>query len=403
MTTFILDLDSPAFIRNPYPTYQELLESKLPVLVTDEDPLGAVNRTWFFVDYNEVERILKTPSFLTKVVEQADTEASVSVMRDNLVNTDPPQHTRLRSLVSRKFSGTSLQRMSGRIRKIARDHLDAVPDKSQADFISDVAQPFPVSVIAEMFGVPESDFIKIFLWAQKISPGADSKKQYEGRVLKEKHEAVNEFCEYLTYLFEKKRREPEDDLISYLVHVQDSSGGLSRDELLSMCVFTLIAGHETTTNLLGNGLYTLLNHPEEWERLKCSENLMQTVIEELLRFEGPLHISTYRKVKEDVVFNDHLLRKGDQVCGLIAAANRDPDMFDWPHRFIIDRKPNKHLGFGAGYHYCLGAGLARMETAIMLSEIIATYPDLILMEFEEEWHLTSFFRGLRSLPVSLVS
>jgi cytochrome P450 len=266
------------------------------------------------------------------------------------------------------------------------------------EFMSDFALPLPVIVIAELLGVPPEDQSTFHAWSNKFITSIDAVRASEDS-RKESQQAVASLAGYFADLIRLRREQPRGDLISALIQARDSQDRLSEDELIAMCMLLLIAGHETTVNLLGNGLLTLLNHPEQLFRLKGDPGLLPSAIEEMLRFESPVQRATFRITKEAIEIGGTTIEKNQQISAVIGAANRDPDQFLHAEEFDIARQPNRHLAFGLGIHFCLGAPLARTEARIGFERLLEQFPDLHLASETPRWNPNTFFRGLTILPV----
>ena len=315
----------------------------------------------------------------------------------NMLDTDPPDHERLRALVSKAFTPRLIERMRPRVRAIADELLDAVQDKGEMDLIDDYAFPLPITVIAELLGVSAEDRNKFREWSNAAVSG-DTTQEYVERILLPHMQA---FTGYLREMFDEKRRNPRDDLISALVQAEEAGDKLGEDELLGMVFLLLIAGHETTVNLIGNGVLALLTHPDQLRRLREDPALIKPAIEELLRYDGPVETSTERFAREDVQIGDIIVQRGEMVLVVLASADHDPERFEDPDDLDITRADNKHLAFGKGIHFCLGAPLARMEGQIAINTLLRRMPDLRLKDPPEFliWRPGLLLRGLKGLPV----
>jgi cytochrome P450 len=315
----------------------------------------------------------------------------------NFLFVDPPDHKRLRGLVSKAFTPRLIEQMRGRVQAVADALLDRVQEKGAMDLIDDYAYPLPITVIAELLGVPADDRYKFREWAVTAASG-NRTQEYTEKVLVPHMRA---FTDYLRAMFEEKRKNPEDDLISALVRAEEAGDKLSEDELLGTLFLLLVAGYETTVNLIGNGTLALLQHPDQLQKLRNDPSLIKGAIEELLRYDGPFEISTERIAREDVIIGETLIPKGEVVMTVIAAADRDPERFSEPDTLKVTRVGNKHLAFGKGIHYCLGAPLARMEGQIAIGTLLRRMPNLRLKGSPESltWRPGLIFRGLQGLPV----
>lgn len=393
----VAKLASPGFIADPYPTYQYLRESEPMTYVPDSGPLGGF---WLATRYEDVKAVLGNRLF------SKDMRPFIPPERQNPVGLsmlfrDPPDHTRLRSLVSKAFTPRMIEGLEPRISEIADDLVARAREEGEADVIRDLALPLPVIVIAEMLGVPQEDRDKFRAWSGEIIAGGDLARDYEERQ-KRSLAASKELMGYLTELIEARRRQRENDLISGLIDARDEQDALSEEELLGNCMLLLIAGHETTVNLIGNGTLALLRHPDQLERLRREPDLAESAIEEALRFESPVQQATFHVATEEMELGGQEIGENEQVSAVLASANRDPEQFPDPDRFDISRQPNRHLAFGRGPHFCLGAPLARLESRITLPKLFASLPTLDFANDEPlSWRANTSFRGLESLPVSL--
>ena len=310
----------------------------------------------------------------------------------HVLNLDPPDHTRLRRLVSSAFTPRRIRELEPRIIEVAARCLDAIEGEDEFDLISQLAMPLPVTVIAELLGVPIED--------------QDHFRDLVDRLLRPADDAAGmaagmEMIQYINRAIEHRKSEPGDDLLSALIHLEEEGDRLDHSELLSMVQLLLIAGHETTVNLIGNGMLELMSHPDQFEMLREDESLLDSAIEEMLRFNGPVETTFPRFAYEDVELDGVTVECGDQVIPVLLAANRDPSRFDDPDRFDITRDPNKHIGFGFGIHYCLGAPLARLEAKVAFQALLQRHPNMQLAVRREalEWTPDPFLRGVRELPV----
>jgi cytochrome P450 len=397
-----VDLFDPAFKADPYPTYSEL-RSSAPVhritlpdgrdvwLVTRHEDVLAVFKDERFV---KNWRKVLTPEQLAQIPPIPEVMEPLSA---NMLDTDPPDHRRLRALVSKAFTPRLIEHMRPRVQEIADTLLDAVQDRGEMDLIDDYAFPLPITVIAELLGVPAEDRNSFREWSDAAVSGDTSREHLE-KVLIPNMQA---FIDYLRQMFEEKRRNPAEDLISALVRAEEAGDQLSEDELLGMVFLLLVAGHETTVNLIGNGVLALLQHPDQLEKLRADPSLIRDAVEELLRFDGPVETSTERFAREDVRIGETVIPRGEMVLVVIAAADRDPDRFPDPDALDITRSDNKHLAFGKGIHHCLGAPLARMEGQIAISTLLRRMPELRLKGSPESlsWRPGMVLRGLQGLPV----
>lgn len=393
------DLFSPRFKANPFPLYAHLRESE-PVYC-HVAPYGA--HIWYITRYEDVAAVLKDNERFTKIPPYQKRPGSqtggVSVfhmINRNMLFADPPDHTRLRRLVSQAFTPRRIEQLTPRIGQIAKSLVDNVYTNKKMDFIADFAFPLPVQVIMEMLGIPLADREDVLAWSQAIiAPGR------HGITLKERKQHVRAFVAYLEKMFTLRAKRPEDDLISALVAAEEGGDRLNAAELSSMVALLFVTGHETVVNLLGNGLLVLLQHPQVWEDLRHNPQPLPAVIEELLRIDGPVETSTTRWAAVDLTFHGHQIKAGDTVRVVLTSANRDGRVFEAADQFLPQREHNPHLAFGLGIHYCLGAPLARLEGRIALQTLLDTLPHLTLAHppSDLEWHTGVIFRGLKTLPL----
>jgi cytochrome P450 len=399
------DLFDPGFKANPYPAYAQLRSDDPIHRVTLPDGRGM----WLVTRYEDVVAVLKDERFVkdwhnAMTPEQlAQIPPIPEVMKPlsrNMLDTDPPDHERLRALVSKAFTPRLIERMRPRVQAIADALLDAVQEEGEMDLIDDYAFPLPITVIAELLGVSAEDRNKFREWSNAAVSG-DTTQEYVEKVLLPHMQA---FTDYLRAMLEEKRRNPKDDLISALVRAEEAGDKLSEDELLAMVFLLLVAGHETTVNLIGNGMLALLQHPDQLQRLREDPSLIKPAIEELLRYDGPVETSTERFAREDVRIGGTVIPRGEMVLVVIASADHDPERFPEPDALDIARADNKHLAFGKGIHFCLGAPLARMEGQIAINTLLRRMPDLRLKDSPEslDWRPGLVLRGLKRLPVSIM-
>jgi cytochrome P450 len=313
-----------------------------------------------------------------------------------MLRLDPPDHTRLRNLVSKAFTPRAVQRMRPVVEKYVDELLGRLDGRRDMELIADFAAPLPVSVIAEMLGVPVSDRERFRHWSDEaVRTLGDNTLADRRRAIA----AMDELGEYLETIAEARRRAPREDLISELVRVEEAGDRLSRVELFATCVLLLVAGNETTTKLIGNSIVALLRNPQQLERLRREPERIPAALEELLRYDGPVQL-TSRMVTEDRELRGHRLRRGQQLVLVLAAANRDPEQFEDPDRLDVTRADVRHLAFGHGLHFCLGAQLARLEGTLALEALVTRFPAMRLAG-PIQWGDNTVLRGPRSLPLAL--
>ena len=362
-------------------------------------------RTFQFVmAHGDVVSALRSPTIgkeperhLPEVDADFAMEGPFAVLGRNMLFVDPPDHTRLRRLVRDGFSNRAMDALEPRINQIAENLVDRIAGADEFDLISEFALPLPVTVIAEMLGVPLADQDRFRAWTQAIlGRGVDSEEEI---ML-----AGMEFVNYLNDLASERRANPTDDLTSYLLHTSEDGDSLSHEEFLAMVFLLLVAGHETTVNLIGNGIVELSSHPDEYGRLLDDPGLIPSAVEEILRFHGPVETATLRWAYEPQTIGDTELSAGDLVIAVLMAANRDPLVFEDPDRFDVARNPKGHVAFGSGIHHCLGAPLARRE-AVIAFEVLAKQVgrlELTVGRDDLPWTREIFLRGAASIPVRRV-
>jgi len=360
---------------------------------------------WLLTRYADVEaafahpRLVKDPRNALSPAELARVPArpeATRYTRTNMLVRDPPDHTRLRRLVSKAFTPRTVEQLRPRVGAIADELLGAVAGRGEMDLIDEYAFPLPITVISEMLGVPAADRDRFRDWSDAILAAIPPQP-----VTPAASEALEGLRGYMEARFEERRRAPADDLITGLVQAEEAGDKLSREELQGMVYAILLAGYETTAHLIGSGALALLRHPDQLAKLRADPALMPSAVEELLRFCSPAATSTLRYAAEDVVVGGVVIPKGDMVLVVITAANRDPARFPSPDSLDITRADNQHLAFGHGIHYCLGAPLARVEGEIAFETLLRRMPDLRLGVSPEAlaWRPSFVLRGLASLPV----
>jgi len=389
-----LDLFSQQFHQNPYDYYEKIRPHQPFAKVK---MLNDVHNTWMAFTYKAAEAVLKDKRFIKDMrtaFPDEMTDENLPPMARSMLFVDPPDHHRLRSLVQSGFTPKRIEKLRRRIREIAREQATLMRSKETVDFIKAYAFPIPIRVICELIGIPSEDQLDFQRWSNALVDVNDD-SHYD--------EANMEFMSYLEKLIEQKRASPEEDLISYLIQVEEGGDGLTISELYGVIMLLIVAGHETTVNLIANGLLALLTHPEQLTLLKADPSLVAQAIEELLRFNGPVEFSTDRWAKESFTFMGQQVEKGDHVIVSLASADHDPEVFANPGTLDITREKSSHLAFGKGIHYCLGAPLARLEGEIAIQVLLQEYPNLTLAaELSElEWRQSLIIRGLKQLPVKL--
>ena len=396
-----LNIVSPRFKANPFPLLANLRASQ-PVFrsaLPDKTPV------WLLTRYDDVVTLLKDERFV-KDKRKAMTAEQLRKMpwvppmfrplERNMLDLDSPDHTRLRTLVHKAFTPSLVAHMRDRIQALADELLTQVLHKGECDLIRDYALPLPMIIITEILGVPTRDRGKFHKWSKAVVSLSSPNPTL--RVIPN----VWLFVRYLRRLFETRRRDPQNDLVTALITAEEAGDKLSRDELLAMVFLLLIAGHETTVNLIGNGMLTLLEHPAAMDQLRQDQVIIKSAVEELLRYTSPVLMLTERYAREDVTIHGVTIPRGEMTLGVIGSANRDETVFRNPDELNLTREPNRHLSFGQGIHFCLGAPLARLEGEIAINTLLRRTSDLRLGVAPESlrWRPSIMLRGLESLPIS---
>lgn len=396
-----VNIASSEFKANPFPYYARL-RSEAPVYRTT---LPDKQSAWLITRYEDVLAVLKDERFgkdrlRAKTSEQVKQQPWMPNMfkplTRNMLDVDAPDHTRLRGLVQKAFMPRLVENMRVRIQALSDELLKAAETRGRMDLVHDYALPIPTTIIAEMLGVPAKDRHKFHRWSGAIV-SSDASRWGTLKAIPN----VMAFVGYIRSLIRIKRENPSDDLLTELVKAEEAGDQFSDDELLAMVFLLLVAGHETTVNLIANGVLTLLENADQLRMLLGDASLIKSAVEELLRFNGPLETATERFAREDTIVAGTTIRRGEQVFAVLASANRDVQQFIDPDRLDLAREPNRHLAFGYGVHYCLGAPLARLEGQIAISTLLRRIPDLQLAKPVDalRWKRGLVLRGLESLPV----
>jgi cytochrome P450 len=394
------EMATAGFHQDPYPLY-ERMRREHPVYRSSQG-------IWYLTRYADVDaalrdlRLSKDHGRMQRWYARQTGGENLDRLRDrfgrSMLHADPPDHTRLRKLANKAFTARRTEGLRPRIGAIVDELLDAAVAAGPAmELIGALAYPLPITVICELIGIPPSDRYRVSTWSRQLvnqtaaAPTPDACQRIE--------QAADEFEEYLRDLIGKRRAEPADDILSALVAVADSGARLTENELLSTCYLLLVAGHETTVNLIGNGTLALLRHPDQLRRLQQDPTLIRSAVEELLRYDSSVQTVT-RIVVGQVEVGGQTLGDGEVVFPLLAAANRDPDRFPDPDRLDLGRANNWHLSFGNGPHFCLGAPLARLEGEVAIGALVRRLPALRLDTDTIEWRPKPALRGLERLPVA---
>ena len=395
-----VDPFAPEHRADPYPLY-ERLRAEAPI--------------WYHPYYDELvltrhadcEAVLRDPRWSSDPENLDPSRRAADDMRlalgdlkaGNLLFLDPPDHTRLRRLVSKAFTPRSIEQLRPHVQELVDGMLDELRDAGEIDLMTAIAYPLPVTVICELMGVPLHDRHLFASWSSDASRLLDGEVQ--GEVVERGIAAAISFISYFNDLFDDRRKAPRDDLLSALLAAEDEEGDrLSEAELRSIVLLLFVAGHETTMNLIGNGMWALLAHPDQQRRLQRDPSLVPNAVEEMLRYDGPVHL-TGRIAREDLEVGGLHVERGHQVSTLLAAANRDPERFPEPARFDVERADVHHLTFSGGIHYCIGAALARLEGQVVVGSLVQRFPGLELRTERPEHRDHFILRGLKELCVGL--
>lgn len=390
---------------NPFPLFAQLREAGAVAVVPV--PFGSGGQSvWMVTRLEEAVQVLKNPLFTVdpSTISRDDekppspSRGSGGFLGRSMIAVDEPDHRRLRSLVSKAFTPRYIQSLRDSIQRIADSLLDRVADQSRMDLVNEYAFPLPITVISTMLGVPSEGQALIREWSKLFSSGAPSPDPAQVMI-------SQTFADYLVQLIAEKRVHPHDDLISQLVQIEEAGDRLEEGELLSMIALLIFAGHETTSNLISNGMLMLFDAPLQLQRLKADLSLVPLAVEELLRYNGPVLAHAPRYAIEDVTLAGQQIRKGDLVLTMLGSANRDESQFTQPEELDIARKLNRHVAFGQGIHACLGAPLARLEGDIAFTTLLRRLPDIRLDMPRDAvtWKGNVFLHGISSLPVAFSS
>lgn len=393
------------YLANPYPLYHRLRAAG-PVY-WDEEQGGC----WVVTSHRDVTASLRDQRFSAQRMnietgwipaELKDTlEPPISALTRQMLFLDPPDHTRLRGLVSKAFTPRMIEKLRPRIQQLVDELLAPARERGQMEVISEFAYPLPAIVIAEMLGVPPEDRERFTQWTRyfgRLLDGGGGEMTFE--LLIESLQGVNEFMEYFQDLIQQQRKAPRDNLLQAMQEAEEHGDVLSENELLGNCVLLLAAGHGTTTHLIGNGLLALLQHPEQTQLLRADPTLLPLAVAELLRYDSPVQL-TSRVATENLRIQDKEISTGQEVMFCLGAANHDPAQFAQPDALDLRRPENRHLAFGQGIHFCLGAPLARVEAEIAIGSFLRSFANPRLASETVERFPSQVFRGLTALPVTL--
>ena len=398
--TLVYDPRLPEVQADPYPGLRRL---------QDEDPVhrSEVLSAWVLTRYADVKVALADPRLsadrITPFLEHQVRGGGDTIRELGrqvglwAVFTDPPTHTRLRGLLNRAFTSNTVERLRPRIETIVAELLGAVGAAGRMDVIGDFAYPLPVTVIGELIGLPREDRERLKRWSDELASFVGSARETPDKYTRA-GQGLGEMSEYFRRLIALRRAAPRDDIMTSLIAAEERGAVLTEDELVATCVMLLFAGHETTANLIGNGVLTLLRHRAELETWRRDPSLTPTGVEELLRYDGPGQ-AMVRVAREDLDLYGRRIRRGERLFLMINGANRDPRQFVDPDRLDVCRTDNRHLAFGQGPHFCVGAPLARLEAEIAIPALITRLDGLLLETNRLEWLDSLIFRGVRSLCV----
>lgn len=400
------DLNSAEFLANPYPVYDQM---------RSDDPIhwSAQNSYWLLTRYADIVSLIHSEQLSSnRIIAHSDRMPPAikekfrpffTAVSSWMLMVDPPDHTRLRGLVNKAFTPGVVANMQSLIQELVDDMLARVQPRGRMDVITDLANPLPAMVIAELLGVPRTDQQQFKDWSDDITralsgiDSANSKEELFGLYVIAQNSIVA-LSSYFRERVDELRLHPRENLLSALAQAEEQGDRLTEEELFANCVLLMMAGHETTTNLIGNGILALLNNRDQKEALAPNPELVVPAVEELLRYDSPVQ-KMARIALADIDVDGKQIKQGQLVCFCFGAANRDPDQFPAPGKLDIARKPNRHLAFGHGLHYCVGAALARLEGQIAVNTVLRRLPGLRLETETLEWHRNFTLRGLKALPV----
>ncbi|MBH0335283.1 cytochrome P450 [Bacillus thuringiensis] len=396
-----INLASAQFKEDAYEIYKES-RKKQPILFVNQVEIG---KEWLITRYEDALPLLKDNRLKkdwTNVFSQDIKNMYLSVdnsdhLTTHMLNSDPPNHSRLRSLVQKAFTPKMIAQLDGRIERIADDLISDIVRKGTLNLVDDYSFPLPIIVISEMLGIPKEDQAKFRIWSHAVIASPETPEE-----IKETEKQLSEFITYLQYLVDIKRKEPKEDLVSALILAESEGHKLSARELYSMIMLLIVAGHETTVNLITNTVFALLENPNQLQLLKDNPKLIDSAIEEGLRYYSPVEVTTARWAAEPFQIHHQTIQKGDMVIIALASANRDETVFENPEIFDITRENNRHIAFGHGSHFCLGAPLARLEAKIAITTLFNRMPELKIKGNREEikWQGNYLMRSLEELPLT---
>ena len=396
-----LNPKDPDFYQNPYPYYEKIRESA-PIFYWEDFNI------WCFLNHADVNAVLRSRKFGTQIDHLASreelglapipehTRVFAEMDSNGILGMEPPRHTQIRSLVQKSFMARQIGSFRGRIEEISHQLIDQIKKEKSSNLLESFATPIPITIIAEMLGVPTEMGPQLLAWSHAMVRMYQLGHSAQDEVNAVK--ATQEFSAFLKGYIKERRSEPQDDLLTQLIEAQEEGKKLSEEELIGNVVLLLNAGHEATVNVIGNGVYALLKHPRQMQRLREEPDLIEGAVEELLRYDTPLHFFK-RWVLEDTEVGDQPFAFKSQVAVLLGAANHDPAVFEQAGQLDITRKKNPHVSFGGGIHFCVGAPLARLELQTAIPILLERLPNLRLKS-EPRYADTYHFRGLEKLEVT---
>ncbi|MES5927008.1 cytochrome P450 [Bacillus cereus group sp. MG9] len=396
-----INLASAQFKEDAYEIYKESRKVQ-PILFVNQIEIG---KEWLITRYEDALPLLKDNRLKkdqANVFPQDTKNMHLSVdnsdhLTTHMLNSDPPNHSRLRSLVQKAFTPKMISQLDGRIQRIADDLISEIERKGTLNLVDDYSFPLPIIVISEMLGIPKEDQAKFRIWSHAVIASPETPEE-----VKETEKQLSEFITYLQYIVDVKRKNPKEDLVSALILAENEGHKLSARELYSMIMLLIVAGHETTVNLITNTVLALLENPKQLQLLKENPELIDSAIEEGLRYYSPVEVTTARWAAEPFQIHDQTIQKGDMVIIALASANRDETVFENPEVFDIMRENNRHIAFGHGSHFCLGAPLARLEAKIAITALFKRMPSLQIKGERDKinWQGNYLMRSLEELPLS---
>jgi cytochrome P450 PksS len=392
----LLTLAGPQFRSNPYPFYSRLRRDHpvLEVVTSDGHTAWLITRYKDALSALKDKRLSKDKVYLNEKPQW--TPAFFRPLERNMLDVDDPDHARLRTLVHKAFTPALIETLRASIKAITEELIESAKPRGRMDLIAEFALPLPVAVISQMLGIPNKERHKFHRWSNAIVTSQSSKIGALTAI-----PSVIAFLRYIRRLVRLRQERPESDLTTALIQAEEAGDRMSGDEMLSMIFLLLIAGHETTVNLIGNGVLALLMHPEQMEKLRANSSLITSAVEEMLRFDSPVEMATERYTTEKIEISGVSIPAGARVYVVFASANRDEQQFEYADQFDITRLNNRHLSFGMGAHYCLGAPLARLEGQIAITALLKHMPKLRLATpyNDIQWKPGLVLRGVKALSV----